>query len=146
MAKALSIDLRERLLAAVDAGLSCRQAAQRFGVSVSSAIRWCARRRERGDARPRPQGGDRRSHRIEAQSATILALVKAKPDMTLPELQRELAAKGTSFGIGTLWRFFDRHGITLKKSPGTRPSRIVPMCSVGGRPGSTVRSTSIPRA
>ena len=145
MAKALSMDLRDRVLASVDAGSSCRQAAQRFGVSVSSAIRWCARRREQGDARPQPQGGDRRSHRIEAQSETILALVKARPDMTLLELQQELAAKGASFGIGTLWRFFERHGITLKKRPATPPSRIAPMCSVSGRLGSMARSTSIPR-
>lgn len=55
MPKPLSYDLRSRVLAAVDGGLSCRQAAERFGVSPYSAIRWAARRREESDARPRGQ-------------------------------------------------------------------------------------------
>src|SRR4051794_3805500 len=66
MPKALSFDLRSRVLAAIDEGLSCRQAATRFGVSASSAIRWQGMRREGGDARPKPQGGDRLSRRTEA--------------------------------------------------------------------------------
>jgi hypothetical protein len=49
MAQALSMDLRARLLAAVDSGLSCRASAARFGVAPSTAIRWEARRRETGD-------------------------------------------------------------------------------------------------
>src|SRR3954467_15951523 len=65
MPKALSFDLRSRVLAAIDEGLSCRQAATRFGVSASSAIRWQAQRRAGGDARPKPQGGDRLSRRTE---------------------------------------------------------------------------------
>jgi transposase len=65
MAKALSVDRRERVLAAVDAGISCPQAAVRFRVSASSAIRWNDQRRKQGDFTPKPQGGDRRSGRIE---------------------------------------------------------------------------------
>ena len=145
MAKALSMDLRERVLTAVDAGASCRQAAARFGVSVSSAIRWSARRREQGDARPQRQGGDRRSHRVEAQAEAILGLIEENPDMTLPELREALAAKGASFGIDTLWQFFERHGITLKKRPATPRSRIARTCNASGRRGSTGRSISIRR-
>ena len=48
MATALSNDLRKRVLAAVDGGMSCRQAAERFGVSAASAIRWHDRRRREG--------------------------------------------------------------------------------------------------
>ena len=59
MSKALSLDLRTRVLAAIGGGLSCRQAAQRFGVSASSAIRWRALERTQGDARPKALGGDR---------------------------------------------------------------------------------------
>jgi transposase len=83
MSKALSLDLRSRVLAAIAGGLSCRKAAARFGVSASSAIRWRARERDQGDARPKALGGDRRSGRIEAQAALILALVKKTPDITL---------------------------------------------------------------
>lgn len=60
MAKALSVDLRRRVVDAVDAGGSCRSAAARFGVSVSSAIRWVARDRERGDLEPDKRGGNTR--------------------------------------------------------------------------------------
>jgi transposase len=68
MSKALSLDLRTRVLAAIAEGMSCRQAAARFGVSPSSAIRWRALERQQGDARPKALGGDRRSGRIEAHA------------------------------------------------------------------------------
>ena len=68
MAKALSVDLRRRVIAAIDGGLSCRQAADRFGVSAASAIRWRSRHKEIGDIAPQRQGGDRKSQRIEALS------------------------------------------------------------------------------
>src|SRR4051794_41890888 len=65
MPKALSFDLRSRVLAAIDEGLSCRQAAARFGVSASSAIRWQGMRRAGGGARAKPQGGDPASRRTQ---------------------------------------------------------------------------------
>ena len=126
MTKALSVDLRERVVAVIDGGLSRRQAAARFGVSVSSAIRWHALARRTGTATPRQQGGDRRSGRIEAHADVILAAVAKQPDITLAELREMLAGHGVSVGIATLWRFFARRKITLKKSPGMRRSRIVP--------------------
>ena len=127
MAKSLSVDLRERVIAVIDGGLSRRQAAARFGVSVSSAIRWHTLARRSGNATPKRQGGDRRSGRIEAQAAVILDAVAKRSDITLAELRELLAGRGVSVGIATLWRFFARRKITLKKSPGMRRSRIVPM-------------------
>ena len=127
MSKALSVDLRDRVIAAIDEGMSCRQAAARFGVSASSAIRWRVLVRERGNARPGPLGGDRRSGRIEGHCALILGLVDQKPDATLAELRAALAERGIAVGMGTLWRFFDRHKITLKKSRRTRTSKAAPM-------------------
>ena len=126
MTKALSVDLRERVVAVIDGGLSRRQAAARFGVSVSSAIRWHALARRTGTAVPRQQGGDRRSGRVEAHGDVILAAVAKQPDITLAELRELLAGHGVSVGIATLWRFFARRKITLKKSPGMPRSRIVP--------------------
>jgi transposase len=126
MGHPLSSDLRDRALAAVDAGMSRRAAAERFGVSASSVIRWDQRRREEGHARPRAQGGDRNSHRIEAHAPVILEKVRASPDITLEELRAHLAGRGVAVAVSTLWRFFDRHQITLKKRPGMPPSRIVP--------------------
>jgi transposase len=127
MARALSMDLRSRVLSAIRNGLSCRQAAAHFGVSASSAIRWREREREQGHAAPKLQGGDRRSDRIEARAETILGLVRATPDMTLAEIREALAGQGLSVGIATLWRFFARRRITLKKRRHMRPSRTVPM-------------------
>ncbi|MCO6415788.1 IS630 family transposase [Siccirubricoccus sp. KC 17139] len=115
MSKALSVDLRERVAAAVAAGASCRAAAARFGVSAASAIRWAALARDAGSVAPGPLGGDRRSARIEAHAELILRLVGRKSDMTLKEIRAELANEGVSAGIGTLWRFFRRHRITRAK-------------------------------
>lgn len=126
MSKPLSVDLRERVVAAVDGGLSRRKAAERFGVSISSAIRWTSLRRRTGELRPKRQGGDKRSARIEAHGLLILSLMEARRDITLLELQAALAERGIGAAVSTLWRFFDRNGITLKKRPGTRRSRTVP--------------------
>jgi transposase len=127
MSKALSVDLRERVVSAVAAGASCRDAATRFGVSASSAVRWCALARRVGSVAPGPLGGDRRSAGIEAHAALILGLLEQKSDLTLAEIQAELAGAGVWAGIGTLWRFFDRRRITRKKRLGTPPSRIAPI-------------------
>ena len=123
MSKALSVDLRDRVISAIESGMSCRQAALRFGVSASSAIRWRMLARTKGDVRPGPLGGDRRSGRIEAHAPLILELLDQKRDATLQELRDELAEHGVAVGMGTLWRFFDRRKITLKKSRATRTNR-----------------------
>lgn len=123
MSKALSLDLRERVLAAVGEGASHREAAARFGVSPASVSRWRARARSQGDARPGPLGGDRRSHRIEAQSRLLLQLIDATPDLTIAELRHALEARGHRFGYGTIQRFFGRHGITRKKRLHTPANR-----------------------
>jgi len=126
MSKALSPDLRTRVVKAIGGGMSCRQAAERFGVSASSAIRWQALERSVGDVRPKAPGGDRRSQRIEAHATLILALIDETPDMTLQELKAALENHGVSAGYGTLWRFFDRHGITRKKRRPTPANRTGP--------------------
>ena len=123
MSRALSLDLRERVLAAVAGGLSHRAAAQRFGVSAASVSRWRALARRQGDARPGALGGDRRSKRIEAQRALILSILEEMPDITIEELRRVLAEHGQQFGYGTIQRFFARHRITRKKRPATPASK-----------------------
>ena len=120
MGMSLSNDLRVRVVEAVLAGSSRRRAAARFGVSVSSAIRWVRSWHERGDVRAKPQGGDHRSGRIEAQAGFLLDRVAQTPDVTLAELQAVMRARGVAVGIGTLWRFFDRHGISFKKNRARR--------------------------
>jgi transposase len=126
MSKALSLDLRDRVIAAIEGGMSCRQAAARFGVSPSSAIRWRSRLRTQGDVRPGPLGGDRRSGYIERNADLILGLVRRRSDITLMELRAELAEQGVTVSVSSLWRFFVRRQITLKKSRRTRTSRAAP--------------------
>ena len=71
MSKALSLDLRVRVLAAVEAGATHREAGERFGVSPASVSRWRERKREEGEPRPKALGGDRRSGRIEAHHDAV---------------------------------------------------------------------------
>ena len=80
-----------------------------------SAVRWAALVQEAGSVAPGPLGGDRRSGQIEVHAALILRLVDQKSDITLREIQAQLAKAGVAAGIGTLWRFFDRRRMTRKK-------------------------------
>lgn len=117
MGKTLSIDLGIRLVAAVSEGMSRRGAAERFGVSAASAVRWVEAVNTTGSVEAKPQGGDTRSHRIEAFSAVILAAVAAQKDISLVDLAEMLRTEhGASFAASTVWRCLDRHGMTFKKN------------------------------
>ena len=117
MTKALSEDLRSRVIAAVDGGLSRRAAAERFGIGASSAVRWVREWRESGTTSARRQGGDTRSQRIEAFRDVILAAIDTQVDITLVELAELLRAEhDAAFAPSTIWRFLDRHSMTLKKN------------------------------
>ena len=115
MGKPLSDDLRSRVVEAVLSGRSRRWAASRFGVSVSSAIRWVASVLETGSFSRQAMGGDRRSLRLEAHAETILGAVDACPDITLDELRALLDEQGVVTSHGALWNLLARHGLTFKK-------------------------------
>ena len=89
-------DLRERVLAARD--LTSRQAAERFGVGVSSAIRWVAQARATGDLEPRRRGGCRPS-RIDGHADLIMDWIGAEPDLTLAEIRRLLRRQGNGTSL-----------------------------------------------
>jgi transposase len=116
---ALSDDLRKRVVEAVaQGGMSRNAAAKRFGVGIASAVRWLQRFAATGEISPAPTGGDRRSGRIEGHRDYLLGLIGRQPDMTLTEIQERLIANcGERFASSVIWRFFDRHEITFKKSP-----------------------------
>ena len=137
MTKPVSLDLRQRVIAAIDAGLSCRAAAARFDVAASAAVKWHRRWRDTGSAAPRAQGGDTRSGRIEALGPAILAMVEEAPDVTLAEIAERLEREhGERFAPSTVHRFFRRHGWSFKKSPPMLPSRTAPTSPQRARPGS----------
>lgn len=117
MAKSLSEDLRVRVIAAVEAGLSRHAAAARFGIGVATAVRWLRAWREAGVTAARPRGGDRHSARIEGFGAVILQAVDRQVDITLVELAELLEREhGERFAPSTLWRFLDRRGLSFKKN------------------------------
>jgi len=117
MGKPLSTDLRSRLVTAVAGGLSRRAAAERFGVSAASAVRWVQAMETTGTVAAKPQGGDMRSHRVEAFGAVILETIEAQKDISLVELAELLRTDhGVSFAASTVWRFLDRHSMTFKKN------------------------------
>jgi transposase len=123
MPSPLSVDLRERVVAAVAAGTSCHRAAARFGVSASSASRWSERFRQEEQLAPKPMGGDHTSQRIEAHAELILATSKQEPRLFLRELRDRLAEQGVQTSTSGLSRFFQRHRITRKRGRRTQLSR-----------------------
>jgi transposase len=116
---ALSMDLREKVMKAIRGGMSRRQAAARFDIGPATAVRWAKRVEITGEVAPARMGGDRRSQRIEAHAAFILAQIKEKPDLTILELRDRIRERhGLAVGYGTVWRLLARHGITRKKKKG----------------------------
>jgi transposase len=117
MTRPLSTDIRTRLVSAVEGGMTRRSAAKRFGVAASTAIKWVEQWERTGDVRPQPQGGDQRSHRLEAHAEEILGLIEVQPDITLAEIAEHLDRRhGMKVAQSTVWRLLDRHGVTFKKN------------------------------
>lgn len=117
------MDLRERVVAAIEAGMSRRKAAEVFGVSVSSAVKWMQKHCSTGSVSPRPMGGDHRS-KLTSQRDWLLECSDAQPDGTLEEIRAELKEKrGISVGYGTVQRFFAREGYSFKKNRVRRRAR-----------------------
>lgn len=116
MGQAASVDLRARVVAEVASGASRREAAKRFRVSASSAVRWVGLEAQTGRVDPRPRGGRSRSP-LEPHAAWLLELVEREGDLTLAELERRI---GDGVGLKTteasIRRFFRRHAITFKKN------------------------------
>lgn len=143
MARAYSHDLRIRVLDAVGAGLSRRAAAARYRVGIATVIRWAAQAASTGETSAQRQGRPPGS-KLDTHEAFLLALIEEKDDVTLVEMQDRLRVEhGVSVGLGTLWRFFARLGVTWKKSRRTRPSRIAPTWQRRARLGSRRSSTLI---
>jgi transposase len=82
-------------------------------VSVSSAIKWLQRWHDRKSAAPQPRGGS--VSPLEEFATSILALVAEQPDLTLVETVAQLRKRRIKTSRSSLWRFLDRHNITLKK-------------------------------
>jgi len=120
MSKPYSEDLRQRIVDTVDGGVSRRQAASHYNVSISSAIRYAKRWRETGSVQAEAMGAPRRS-KLDPHGDWLLALIDAAPDLTLQEIADRLEAeRGVRSSIGGLWNFFHRHDISVKKNRARR--------------------------
>ena len=126
MARPYSVDLRDRVVRAVEAGASCRATAAKFEVSVSFVVKLMQRWRRRGTVVPDRYGGWKRSP-LAGHADRVLALVTETPDLTLEELRLRLGASGIRTSRSALGRFLQNQGLTRKKRPGTPPSRTVRM-------------------
>jgi transposase len=113
----MSLDLRLRIARAVERGSSIREAARRFAVSPSAAIKLMRRVRETGSAAPARYGGHRRPL-LAPHEADLKRLVEATPDITLAELQADLQRRlGVVAGLSTIHYALRRIGLRHKKSP-----------------------------
>jgi transposase len=115
MARAYSLDLRERVVASVASGTSCRTVAALFDVSVASVVKWAQRARATESPAAKPLGG-KRPYLLEREQDWLLARLTEKPDLTLHALLAELNARGVVVSCDTLWRFLRRAGISFKKN------------------------------
>ena len=112
-----SDDLRVRVVEAVIAGSSRRAAAERFAVSVSSAIRWSARALSEGSPAPRKQGRPSGRGPLATHLDYLIAAVEAEPDITMPELAVRLQAeRGVVAAWASLSKLLCRAGFTYKKT------------------------------
>ncbi len=115
MTRPLSNDLRERVVCAIDAGESCRSVAARFGVAVSSVVKWSQRYRATGSVAPGKMGGHRKRV-LEPHRAFIVERINQTPHLTLHGLKDELAARGVKVSHNAVWLFLRREGLRFKKN------------------------------
>ncbi len=115
MTRPLSKDLRERVVAAIGAGESCRSVAARFGIAVSSAVKWSQRYRTTGSVAPGKMGGHRKRV-LEPHRAFIAERIHQTPHLSLHGLKAELAARGVKVSHDTVWKFLRREGLRFKKN------------------------------
>lgn len=116
MARAYSLDLRERVVAAVAAGESCRKVAAPFKVSVASVVKWSQRFRATGSPAARPMGGNR-PYALAGERVWLLRRLSEQPDVTLRKLLADLAERGIVVSYYAVWHFFEHEGISFKKKP-----------------------------
>jgi transposase len=118
MPKPYSDDLRERVIEAVEAGASRREAAESFNLSPSSAVKWLERWRDTGSAKAKPNRGS--TSPLEKHAKWLLAMVAEQPDLTLDEIVAAMRKRRIPGSRTAVWRFFARHDLTFKKKEPAR--------------------------
>ena len=115
MTAPMSQDLRQRIVRAVVQGSSTRQAAQRFEVSPSAAVKLMQRVRRTGSTAPAKIGGHRRPL-LEPHADALREMVESKRGITLREIQARLAEQGVEVkALSTIADMLHRLGLSHKK-------------------------------
>ena len=115
MTAPLSQDLRRRIVRAIEGGNSIRQAAERYEVSPSAAVKLMRRVRETGSTAPAKIGGYRRPL-LEAHADEVRAVVASKAGITLREIKVALAERGIEVkALSTIADMLHRLGLSHKK-------------------------------
>ena len=120
MSRAYSLDLRDRVVASVEGGRSCRETARLFDVSVASVVKWSQRKRRTGSAAASPMGWRNRPLRLAGERAWLLARLSVQPDLTLRAIQGELLDRGMRVSLKAIWNFLRVEQLTFKKKPARR--------------------------
>ena len=140
MPRPLSMDLRERILRAVEAGTSRNAAAAQFDVSISCVVKLLQRWRDRGTIAPDQYGGWRKPE-LAPHAELIREMVARQNDITLEELRLRLAAEGIATSCPTLCRFLKAQKLTRKKRHSTPPNSNAPTSLKRARPGGTTSAS-----
>lgn len=114
MTRALSMDLRERAMARLEKGETCRQVAAALQVGVSSVVKWSQRKRETGSCAPKKPPGPKPYVLKEKQRDYIRMRLRDEPHVTLRAIQIELAELGTKVSYGAIWNFVHADGLSFK--------------------------------
>ena len=114
MTRAYSTDLRERVVAAVRSGSTCRGVAERFGVAASSVVKWSQLEARTGGVVPGRTGGHRKPV-LAPHHDWLMARVEECSEVTLFALRDELRAKGVHVSHDTVWRYLRGAGLSFKK-------------------------------
>jgi len=143
MARAYGLDLRRRVIEAIDGGMSARAAAARFAVGISTAINWHRQWREESSLEPGRQGKPTGS-KLDPHEAFILGLIEERKDIACHEIAETLEAEqGVRSCPATVWYFLDKRGLTHKKRRLMQPNSSDRTSSPAAGAGSTASPISI---
>jgi transposase len=132
MGLAYGIDLRERVVAAIEAGSTHRQAGARFSVAVSTAGNWHRLSLKNGSVAPAKQGQPTRS-KLDPHEITILGMIEDRKDIALHEIAEQLEQKhGVKAATSTVFLFLAKRGMTFKKRRAMPANSKDPMCLNAG--------------
>jgi transposase len=122
MGRPYSMDLRQRVVDAIGAGMSCREAAGHFDIGISTAIRWARRQSQTGSPAALPMGTTH-PFSLAGEADWLRRRMAQKPDLTLRALLAELAERGVKVSYYAVWHFVHHAGLSFKKKPARQRAR-----------------------